>query len=785
MAYNDIRTPEGHAAVLGEVTLDPETQELDYSVAHNAASQLHGWSAHKLATTEAFTLLEGYYQEALTAALAGSVPYTSALSPYALSGVVPPIGPGKHLVVHSALTPWITFEDLELPATSTQVFDYVVKAYGYLESTPTTRVNETATIRVTRDSSGNASLLSLAAPFSDSRLRVTVGTDDITIDVQAHASQDWIWDTEAVRQLGGNATILAILPNGTSEVVSSLDYIPSILDFGGRAGSISYAATNGAAWTAALASVMGANGQGKLRFPGGVFDMPPEIMDLVSTGHAGLTLSGSGTTIIRCSAAGDWLLRIRSHNIRISGITFDGAGLADEVLVLTYQTVRVDFEKCRFAGATPATGNLIRIAGTLEVDSVTWWDCHAHQKLFGAAECGACIYTTNPQGTNLVWHNGRIEGGNYLFDFSQCAIGLAGKTLLLDWGTACYYMRVMPVTPVVVKGAYSEQETTDFIVCNPAQGGPNGWGAMVFEDLILNSAADTDINWSCVQPLIMKNCVMVGSLNVTPNGATYLGDPVDFHRIRLEDVTFNGATADITGTVSRVDETCTRYVRDQTICRSMLRASTISVTEDTPDWKWLTATARQVFGAQRLVEYRGDNLLLTSDVVTGWTDTSGNARHATKYLTGAFIESPFGSSVAFDPNSATDSILYCPTIVARCVYIVTMGSPLVLPYESWSVTQTTGAPVCVREASTGSFNAAAWTHRINGAVSEVIPTSGNMVIECVDADNADPGVTVSGNAAMNRPAPTPIAYFLVINAAPTTQQSLDFNAALKRFARVA
>jgi hypothetical protein len=221
MAFTDIRTPEAHAAVLGEAVIDPHTNEIEYSAAHNAAAQMHGWEAHKIATTEAFTLQEGYYQAALVAALAGDVPYTSALSPYALAGAVPPIGPGKHLVLHSALTPWVTFEDIELPATSAQVFDYIVKAYGYLDGTPTTRVTETATLRVTRDGSGNASLLSVASPFADSRLRVTVGTDDITIDVRAHATEDWIWDTEAIRSTQ-DRSISVTLEDGTVVAVSGI-----------------------------------------------------------------------------------------------------------------------------------------------------------------------------------------------------------------------------------------------------------------------------------------------------------------------------------------------------------------------------------------------------------------------------------------------------------------------------------------------------------------------------------------------------------------------------------
>lgn len=244
MAYSDIRTPEAHAAVLGEADQSIEGS-IHYSVAHNAAAQMHGWEAHKLATTEAFTLIEGAYQQALQAAMDGSAPFASALSPYANVANPPAIGPGKNVVSGDSETPWVTFEDLTLPATSTQVFDYVVRVYGYAGSAPTTRVIETALIRVTRDAVGAASLLSSATPFTEARLRVTVGADDITIDVRAHATDTWVWDTEAIRQIAppppaigttagtvaaGNdariGTVTAHLPNGTSQTASGVTAEP-------------------------------------------------------------------------------------------------------------------------------------------------------------------------------------------------------------------------------------------------------------------------------------------------------------------------------------------------------------------------------------------------------------------------------------------------------------------------------------------------------------------------------------------------------------------------------
>lgn len=228
MAYNDVRTPEQHAAVTGNASLDDG--DVVYSVGHLGAAQMHGWEAHKRATTEAFTLIEGYYLEAIDAALAGGAPYESALSPYANVASPPAIGPGKHLVTHSALEPWVTFEDIELPGSATQVYDYTVRAYGYRLDAPTTRVNEIVVLRVTRDGSGDASLLTPAEPFADTRLRITVSDDDVTVDVRAHATQDWVWDTEMTRGAVGaaSASISLRLPNGDSVAASGLTACPNV-----------------------------------------------------------------------------------------------------------------------------------------------------------------------------------------------------------------------------------------------------------------------------------------------------------------------------------------------------------------------------------------------------------------------------------------------------------------------------------------------------------------------------------------------------------------------------
>lgn len=82
-------TPEQLAEVSGETYRlranvsvgQPCIGGVGYSPAHLAAAQLHGWTAHRMATSEAFTLTLEDYRAAL-AAVDTFQPHAPACSPY-------------------------------------------------------------------------------------------------------------------------------------------------------------------------------------------------------------------------------------------------------------------------------------------------------------------------------------------------------------------------------------------------------------------------------------------------------------------------------------------------------------------------------------------------------------------------------------------------------------------------------------------------------------------------------------------------------------------------------
>jgi len=83
-------TPESHARETGNVirlrnhrTINGVGMTETFTVAHRAAAQVHGWEAHKQATTSELLLSRSDYLAALKAAADGAVPHQAALSEFA------------------------------------------------------------------------------------------------------------------------------------------------------------------------------------------------------------------------------------------------------------------------------------------------------------------------------------------------------------------------------------------------------------------------------------------------------------------------------------------------------------------------------------------------------------------------------------------------------------------------------------------------------------------------------------------------------------------------------
>lgn len=73
-------TDNAKPRVAGRLAKGESPGDLVFSVAHQAAAQLHGWAAHNLHSTEPFKLTLKAYEAALKAALSGEKPHEPACS---------------------------------------------------------------------------------------------------------------------------------------------------------------------------------------------------------------------------------------------------------------------------------------------------------------------------------------------------------------------------------------------------------------------------------------------------------------------------------------------------------------------------------------------------------------------------------------------------------------------------------------------------------------------------------------------------------------------------------
>jgi len=89
-AVSALATPEAHAEATNNLlqlksrrTVNGASHGSAFSVNHAAAAQLHGWNAHKQATTGELLISEADYLAALEVAAVGGDAHAPALSPYA------------------------------------------------------------------------------------------------------------------------------------------------------------------------------------------------------------------------------------------------------------------------------------------------------------------------------------------------------------------------------------------------------------------------------------------------------------------------------------------------------------------------------------------------------------------------------------------------------------------------------------------------------------------------------------------------------------------------------
>lgn len=85
-----LATPEAHAEATNNLlqlksrrTINGASHGSAFSLKHAAAAQLHGWNAHKQATTEELLISEADYLAALEVAAVGGEPHAPAVSQFA------------------------------------------------------------------------------------------------------------------------------------------------------------------------------------------------------------------------------------------------------------------------------------------------------------------------------------------------------------------------------------------------------------------------------------------------------------------------------------------------------------------------------------------------------------------------------------------------------------------------------------------------------------------------------------------------------------------------------
>jgi hypothetical protein len=101
---------------------------------------------------------------------------------------------------------WVTgILTLPAPGGNTAVYDYLVRAYGYQSTSPTTvYVDESVVLRVSLDAAGTtATLMGHNKPFDSPKLRATLNASSVTIDVRPDAVNNWSWTAQARRIITG------------------------------------------------------------------------------------------------------------------------------------------------------------------------------------------------------------------------------------------------------------------------------------------------------------------------------------------------------------------------------------------------------------------------------------------------------------------------------------------------------------------------------------------------------------------------------------------------------
>jgi len=297
----------------------------------------------------------------------------------------------------------------------------------------------------------------------------------------------------------------------------------NIMDYGATGNGTTNDTT---AWLAFLAAVAVTGQRGYV--PVGTYLVDPFSFDSTMSG---MSLYGdsfnpaSGTfgvpsTIIKCrTASAKFVTFAGTNDLRIDSISFDGNKISDAVLYFSGLTLNspMNFAYCEFVGATPTTGIIHQYAGSIQGDSVTFYQCRIAEShnLIGSDKAANCIYNNNTNAFLITYENCYFASANVIARYG------AGSCNLLN----CQFYDITTgiilvdnaTQPFTVDRGYTEGSASIYFFRQQGTAGVNYPYPIVLSKLQLN-AADIDILCNCQQPVVITDSYISGNVQVTSYG---------------------------------------------------------------------------------------------------------------------------------------------------------------------------------------------------------------------------------------------------------------------------
>lgn len=311
----------------------------------------------------------------------------------------------------------------------------------------------------------------------------------------------------------------------------------SITVFGGQFGIAADGVTNDtAALAAAIAAASTAQGGNAIvQLPAGI--ILTDAITLTQAANSGITLKGAsasttmgtGRTIIKLRTSSSYLLQVQGQNYHFEDIWFHGNGIASNVVELIYFTNLVHFERCVFSNATPTSGNLVSMPGTLEVTKVQFDQCYFVQDpLNGSVYCNALVSITNSDANSILFHSCYFSNAAYVAYMIQGCASFK-HCLAFAFTTACFAFECTNLACEIFD-VYTESTNEPFALELNTLSGTSGPDPIRFVHCNIqdNAAASSYevFQLICKQPIILEDCLLGGDVSVAPDATAGVYRPL-------------------------------------------------------------------------------------------------------------------------------------------------------------------------------------------------------------------------------------------------------------------